>query len=106
MIPLSSKYIKIDNLVHIAHNCFIDDGSIITACAELSGGVHVEKGAWIAPNSSVLQRVTIGKNATVGIGASVTEDVSPKQKVASVAAMPLRELALFRKNKKFRKNKN
>ena len=98
--------VKIDNLVHIAHNCFIDDGSIITACAELSGGVHVEKGAWIAPNSSVLQRVTIGKNATVGIGASVTEDVSPKQKVASVAAMPLRELALFRKNKKFRKNKN
>ena len=65
---------------------------------------YVEKGA----DSSNLgfAVVTIGKNATVGIGASVTEDVSPKQKVASVAAMPLRELALFRKNKKFRKNKN
>lgn len=68
-------YVKIDNLVHIAHNCIIEEGVFITACAELSGGVHVGKNAWIAPNASVVQKLEIGANSLVGIGAVVTKSV-------------------------------
>lgn len=68
-------YVKIDNLVHIAHNCVIEEGVFITACAELSGGVHVGKNAWIAPNVSVVQKLEIGANSLVGIGAVLTKSV-------------------------------
>lgn len=67
---------KIDDHVHIAHNCVIGSNVIITACAELSGSVRVEDGAWFGPNSSVREGLTIGRHALVGIGAVVTKSVS------------------------------
>jgi len=67
---------KIDDHVHVAHNCVIGSNVIITACAELSGSVQVEDGAWLGPNSSVREKVTIGRGALVGIGAVVTKSVT------------------------------
>ena len=67
--------VKTDNLVHIAHNCYIGCNSLITACVELSGGVIVGKNVWIGPNSSVLEKIKIGDNAFIGIGSVVTKDV-------------------------------
>lgn len=67
--------VKTDNLVHIAHNCFIGKGTFITACAEFSGGVIVGKNVWIGPNSSLMQKIHIGDNALIGLGAVVTKDV-------------------------------
>lgn len=68
-------HVKIDNLVHIAHNCVIEESVFITACAELSGGVIVGRNAWIGPNASVIQKLEIGANSLVGIGAVVTKSV-------------------------------
>ena len=68
-------HVKIDNLVHVAHNCHIQQGAFIIACAELSGGVIVGKNAWIAPNSCTHQKITIGDNSLVGLGAVVTKNV-------------------------------
>lgn len=67
--------VKIDNLVHIAHNCHIKNRSMIIACAEISGGVTIEEDAWIAPNVSIRQKLTIGMNALVGIGSVVVKNV-------------------------------
>lgn len=67
--------VKIDNLVHIAHNCIIDDGAFIIAGAEVSGSVHIGENAWIGPNASILQKVIIGKNSLVGLGAVVTKNI-------------------------------
>ena len=68
---------KIDNLVHIAHNLYIGKGAVITAHVITCGSSIIEDGAWIAPNSSILNRVTIGKGAKVGLGSVVTRDVAP-----------------------------
>lgn len=68
---------KIDNLVHVAHNLHIGKNAVITAHVILCGSSVVEEGAWIAPNSSVLNRVVIGKGAKVGLGSVVTRDVAP-----------------------------
>lgn len=68
---------KIDNLVHIAHNLYIGKGAVITAHVITCGSSIIEDGAWIAPNSSILNRVTIGKGAKVGLGSVVTRDVVP-----------------------------
>ena len=68
---------KIDNLVHIAHNLYIGKNAVITAHVILCGSAVVEEGAWIAPNASVINRVTIGKYSKVGMGSVVTRDVPP-----------------------------
>lgn len=69
--------VKIDNLVHVAHNLYIGKNAVVTAHVILCGSSRVEEGAWIAPNSSVLNRVIIGKNSKVGLGSVVTRDVDP-----------------------------
>ena len=68
---------KIDNLVHIAHNLYVGKGAVIAAHVITCGSSMIEDGAWIAPNSSILNRVTIGRGAKVGLGSVVTRDVAP-----------------------------
>ena len=75
-------YVKTDGHVHIGHNCHIGSRSMIIACAELSGGVILEPDTWIGPNSSIIQKVVIGRNAFVGIGATVTKSVEAGMSVA------------------------
>lgn len=68
---------KIDNLVHIAHNLYVGKNAVITAHVIICGSARIEDEAWIAPNASILNRVTIGKGAKVGLGSVVTRSVAP-----------------------------
>lgn len=68
---------KIDNLVHIGHNLYIGNNVVITAHVILCGSAIIEDEAWIGPNSSILNRVVVGKGAKVGLGAVVTRNVRP-----------------------------
>lgn len=82
--------VKTDNLVHIAHNCSIGDNSILTACAELSGGVSLGENVWIGPNSTVTEKVSIERDALIGIGSLVRENVAAGTIVAGSPAKFLR----------------
>lgn len=82
--------VKIDAHAHIAHNCVVGRGTIITACAELSGSVKVGERCWIAPNAAVRQKLKIGDAAFIGIGAVVLYDVAAGAKVFGNPAAPLR----------------
>ncbi|RUO41612.1 UDP-3-O-(3-hydroxymyristoyl)glucosamine N-acyltransferase [Pseudidiomarina aestuarii] len=84
--------VKVDNLVHIAHNCVVKKGAFIIACAELSGGVTVGENAWVAPNSCTHQKISIGAGALVGLGAVVTKDVDDFSVYAGNPAKKLRDL--------------
>lgn len=84
--------VKIDNLVHIAHNCLIKNGAFIIACAEISGGVVVGENSWIAPNSCTHQKITIGENSLIGLGAVVTRDVPSLSVYAGNPAKKIRNL--------------
>ena len=70
-------HVKINNLVHVAHNCRIGRGTIIGACADLSGSLTIGANCWIAPNCSIRQKLSIGEASTIGIGAVVVKDVAP-----------------------------
>jgi UDP-3-O-[3-hydroxymyristoyl] glucosamine N-acyltransferase len=87
-----SSNVKTDNLVHIAHNCHIKDSVIITACAELSGGVTLGKGVWVGPNVSIMQKVTVGDGAFIGLGAVVTKNIPPFSVYAGNPAKKIRDL--------------
>lgn len=68
-------YTKIDDHVHVAHNCRIGRNVIITACAEISGSVVIEDETWIGPNASVIQGITLGKHSLLGIGAVALKSI-------------------------------
>lgn len=66
---------KINNLCHIAHNNKIGKNVVITGCVNISGSNTIEDNVWIAPNSSILGWVHIGKDVTIGMGSVVTKDI-------------------------------
>jgi len=74
------NYVKTDNLVHIAHNCDIGKGSLITACSEISGSVKIGKNVWLGPNCSINNKIEIGDDAFIGLGATVTKTI-PKNEI-------------------------
>jgi UDP-3-O-[3-hydroxymyristoyl] glucosamine N-acyltransferase len=72
-----SNDVKIDNLVHIAHNVNIGARTLVIAGSEISGSVKIGSDVWIAPHVSIIQKISIGDGALVGIGSTVTRDVDP-----------------------------
>lgn len=87
-----NDFVKTDNLVHIAHNCIIGKKTLITASAQFSGGVIVGESVWIGPNSSIIQKITIGDNSLVGLGAVVTKNVPENTVVAGNPAKRIRDI--------------
>jgi len=81
--------VKVDNLVHIAHNCRVGKNTLMTGCSTISGGVQVGESCWIAPNSTVYQKVKIGEKSTIGIGAVVLRNVDKEK---TVFGNPAKEL--------------
>jgi UDP-3-O-[3-hydroxymyristoyl] glucosamine N-acyltransferase len=82
---------KIDDHVHIAHNVHIGRHAFVIACAEVSGGVRVGERAWVAPNASIRNQLTIGSDAVVGLGSVVVKNVPPGTVVAGNPAKPINE---------------
>lgn len=74
-------YAKIDDHVHIAHNCKIGRGSIITACAEVSGSLKMGKNSWVGPNASLMNGIEIAEGSTIGLGAVVTRSFTEPNKI-------------------------
>ncbi len=72
---------KIDNLVHISHNCLIGKNCVITAGTIISGSVIIEDSVWIGPNSTIHNKVICNENSTIGIGSVVINNVDKKSKV-------------------------
>lgn len=83
--------VKIDNLVHIAHNVIIDSRSYIIAGTMIGGGVHIGKDCWIAPNVSIKQQLHIQDHALVGLGAVVLKNVERNTVVAGNPAKVLKK---------------
>ncbi len=66
--------VKVNDLVHIAHNCVVGEKTII-AGGKLCGSVELGKGVWMAPASIVKNKVKVGADTTIGLGAVVVKDL-------------------------------
>ena len=89
-----SENVKIDNLVHIAHNVFIGKNSNIVALSIIGGSVKIGANVWVAPGSSVRDWITIGDKSMVGLGAVVTKNVNDN---VAVIGNPAREIIKSKK---------
>lgn len=91
---------KVDNLVHIAHNVVIGEGSWVIANAMVAGSVKIGKNTWVAPSSCLKDTISIGDNVTVGMGAVVTKNIPDDQIWAGVPARELKDFSLIQKELK------
>ena len=83
---------KIDNLVHIRHNCQIGENAIIVAQVGLAGGVEVGNYAVLAGQVGIKEQIKIGAGAVIGAQAGVIGDVAPGAFVSGYGPRPHKEV--------------
>jgi UDP-3-O-[3-hydroxymyristoyl] glucosamine N-acyltransferase len=70
-------HVKMDDHVHIAHNVSIGARTFLAAGAIVSGSVDIGVDVWVGPNATIIDYVSIGDGARVGIGSVVMRAVEP-----------------------------
>ncbi len=80
--------VKIDNLVQIAHNVTIGEGSILVSQVGVAGSTKIGRGCVIAGRAAIDGHLVIGDGARVGGMAGVTKDVPPGTDVSGFPAIP------------------
>jgi UDP-3-O-[3-hydroxymyristoyl] glucosamine N-acyltransferase len=87
------KGTKIDNMVHVGHNCTIGRHVVIAAQTGLSGGVAIGDYAVIGGQVGVGDKATIQSRAIVGSGAGILSSkiIRAGEPVWGTPARPLRE---------------
>ncbi|MBQ5568419.1 MAG: hypothetical protein IIT41_04160 [Oscillospiraceae bacterium] len=79
--------VKIDNLSHVAHNCYLGEGAAMAFPCFLGGSSRIEKNGYLA-QAVVRNQCTVHENGFVGMGAVVTKDVPADTIVIGNPAKP------------------
>ena len=80
--------VKIDNLVHIAHNVKIGENTLIVAQVGIAGSATIQNNVIIAGKAGITGHITIGANAIIGPFAGVHSNVGENEIVSGVPQMP------------------
>ncbi len=91
---------KLDCQIHFAHDCLAGRNVRIAACAEISGRVEIGNRAFIGPNVSISNGISIGEEAKITIGSVVTRDVPAGETVTGNFAVPHRKWISFMRSLK------
>ena len=81
---------KLDNLVHVAHNCQLADNCILAAQVGLAGGVELESLVVLGGQVGVANNAKIGKGAQAGSKAGLHSSVSAGSIMMGIPASPYR----------------
>ncbi|MDT8318017.1 MAG: UDP-3-O-(3-hydroxymyristoyl)glucosamine N-acyltransferase [bacterium] len=82
---------KIDNLVHIAHNCIIGENSLLAGQVGFAGSVEVGRNVAMGGQAGVSGHLKIGDGVIIAGKAGVTKDLKAGEKVAGFPAISHRE---------------
>lgn len=80
---------KIDNLVQVAHNVVIGEGSIIAAQAGISGSTQLGRGVVLAGQVGLVGHINIGDGAIVAAQSGVSKSVPAGTTVWGYPAKPM-----------------
>jgi UDP-3-O-[3-hydroxymyristoyl] glucosamine N-acyltransferase len=86
--------VKLDNLIHIAHNVEVGDDSAIAAQTGVSGSTHIGKRVLIGGQAGFVGHIEIGDDSFIGAKAGVSKDVKSG---AKVTGYPARDLMTMRR---------
>lgn len=82
---------KIDNMVHIAHNCVIGKNCTIVAQVGISGSTILEDNVTMAGQTGTVGHVRVGRDSVVAARGVVTNDVEPGSFVSGFPMKPHQE---------------
>lgn len=82
--------VKLDTMVHVAHDVYLEKNTEITAGAIIGGFVHIGENGYMGINSSIRNRRSIGSNSLIGMGAVVLKPVDDNTVVVGNPARVLR----------------
>tara|TARA_B110000967_G_C18884545_1_gene563124 strand:+ start:579 stop:1622 length:1044 start_codon:yes stop_codon:yes gene_type:complete len=89
------KGTKIDNMVHIAHNCVIGENCIIAGMVGLAGSTTLEDFVVMGAKSGAVGHITIGSGSQIAAKAGVSKSLPPGKKWAG---FPIREMNLWKRD--------
>ena len=81
--------VKIDNLVHIAHNVIVNENTAIAGQTGIAGSTTIGKNVLIGGQVGIAGHLTIGNNVKIGAQAGVTKDVKDNTSVSGTPAVKL-----------------
>jgi UDP-3-O-[3-hydroxymyristoyl] glucosamine N-acyltransferase len=81
-------FVKIDNLVQIAHNCEVGEGTIICGSAGMAGSSSTGRYVYVAGGAGLNNQIHVSDGAKIGAACLVSKDVGPGE---MVMGNPLRE---------------
>lgn len=81
---------KLDNLVHVAHNCQLSDNCVLAAQVGLAGGVELESLVVLGGQVGVANNAKIGKGAQAGSKAGLHSSVPAGSVMMGIPASPYR----------------
>lgn len=81
--------VKIDNLVHIAHNCVIGNDTIIAAKTGLAGSVKIGNNCMIGGSVKIAPNVTIANKTTISPTTAIARSIKKEGQRFTGAIPPL-----------------
>ena len=81
----------IDNLIHIAHNVFLDDNICIAAQTGISGSTIIGKNVTIGGQVGIAGHIKIGNNVVIAAKSGVTKNIKENSTIAGFPAIDIKE---------------
>ena len=91
-----SDGVKIDNLVHVAHNVMIGKNTLVVAGVVICGSVEIGENCFIGAKSVIREHIKIGNNVTIGMGSVVTKNIPDGEVWAGNPAKKMEKLNYFK----------
>lgn len=88
---------KIDNLVHIAHNCEIGENGLITASFSVAGSTKIGKNFICGGQTAVADHVTIADNVTLAGRTGVPHSIEESGTYGGFPAMKIQKYLRYNK---------
>ena len=82
--------VKIDDQVYIAHNCDIDENTLIVSGTSICGSVHIGKNVFVGAGVTIKQHCKISDSVTIGMGSNVISDIKQGTTVVGNPAATLK----------------
>ena len=81
--------VKLDNLVHIAHNVVVGEHTVIAAQTGISGSTRIGRHVMMGGQVGTVGHITIGDHAQIGAQSGVSKSVPPGEVVFGYPARPI-----------------
>ena len=82
--------VKLDNLIHIAHNCEIGENTAMAAQVGIAGSTKFEENCGFGGQAGIGGHITIGKNSQIGAQAGIISNTKEGSAVIGSPAYPVK----------------